>query len=641
VKIGTDLLDESSPAIIKTRPILKWAGGKHQLLPQLLPKIPAHPAPHRYIEPFFGGGALFFALQPQNAVISDSNPDLINVYQTVAADVSGVINQLKRLLKEFPLSKESFYSVRAMDIKGLSKTRKAARILYLNKTCFNGLYRVNSDGRFNVPYGNYKNPQVCREPELRAASLLLQQAVIRESDYKNTLRCYAREGDLVFLDPPYLPVSKYADFKRYTREQFYEEDHHELADEVSRLHELGCHVILTHSNHPLIYELYDGFQIEVFSTRRNINKKSAGRTGEDVIITIPPKRRLMIQLEPPPMVRQVKKYPVTRYMGSKQAILPHIQQAASEFQFDSACDLFSGSGIVGYMFKAMGKQVFANDFMTMNSTYTCAMIENNDVTLDDSDLSRLLNRDVETDGFVFQTFQGLYYSDEENRLIDCIRFNIKKLKNKYKRALAMSALMRAALKKRPRGIFTYTGDRYNDGRKDLKLSFLEQFKLALKGVNNAVFDNHRKNISRCGDALSTQWKPDLVYMDPPYYSPYSDNDYVRRYHFLEGLARDWQEVEIQRHTKTKKFKSYPSPFNSRAGAHDAFDKLFQHFEESILLVSYSSNSLPGKEEILSLMSKYKKHVEVVSVNHRYSFANQGRNVNSNKNKVQEYIFAGY
>lgn len=133
----------------------------------------------------------------------------------------------------------------------------------------------------------------------------------------------------------------------------------------------------------------------------------------------------------------------------------------------------------------------------------------------------------------------------------------------------------------------------------------------------------------------------LVYIDPPYYSPLSDNEYVRRYHFVEGLARDWVDVEIQEHTLTKKFKSYPTPFSSRSGAHDAFDRLFKRHRESVLLVSYSSNSQPTLEEMVALMSKYKRHVEVVPVNHRYSFGNQGHKVGDNKNQVLEYLFVGY
>ena len=130
-------------------------------------------------------------------------------------------------------------------------------------------------------------------------------------------------------------------------------------------------------------------------------------------------------------------------------------------------------------------------------------------------------------------------------------------------------------KKRSRGIFTYTGNRYDDGRKDLKKSLEQQFLEAVEVINNAIFDNGKSNKSKHGDAMDLKVEqPDLVYIDPPYYSPLSDNEYVRRYHFVEGLARDWKGVEIQENTLTKKFKSYPTPFSTRKGAADAFDKLF-------------------------------------------------------------------
>ena len=617
------------------RPILKWAGGKQQLLPQLLLNVPENF--NRYIEPFIGGGALYFALKPGKAIISDSNPELMNVYNVTAHHVEELIESLSSL----KVDKDSFYEIRGRDTSEMSNIEKAARTIYLNRTCFNGLYRVNKQGRFNVPFGEYKKPRVCYGDELRAASLLLRRTTILCGDYKEILSAHAREGDFIYIDPPYLPISKYADFKRYTKEQFYEEDHYELAKEVYRLHEMGCTVLLSGSNHPLIFELYDGFKIEVFQTRRNINKDAKKRTGEDVLVYVPPRRKFIIKLEPSPLNNQVEKYPSTRYMGSKQNILPHLWQVASEFDFDSVADLFSGSGIVSYMFKAHDKQVYSNDFMFMSAAYTCAMVENNHIRLSDGEVEELLDISVKTDGFVANTFKDLYFSDEENHLIDCIRANIKKLKNKYKRAIAMSALIRTALKKRPRGVFTYIGERYNDGRQDLVIPFREHFIRAVKAVNRAVFNNEKQNVSRRGDAMTTHWKPDLVYIDPPYYSPFSDNDYVRRYHFVEGLACDWIGVEIQEHTKTKKFKSYPSPFSSRIGAHDAFDKLFSNFRKSILLISYSSNSLPTKEEMLSLLSKYKKQVEVVAVDYRYSFANQGHKVDNNNNKVQEYIFVGF
>src|SRR5699024_904314 len=136
-------------------------------------------------------------------------------------------------------------------------------------------------------------------------------------------------------------------------------------------------------------------------------------------------------------------------------------------------------------------------------------------------------------------------------------------------------------------------------------------------------------------------RADLVYIDPPYYSPLSDNEYVRRYHFVEGLVKDWHEVDMQWNTKTKKFKNYPTPFSSRTGAYEAFDKLFEKHKDSILIVSYSSNSIPTKDEMLDIMAKYKKNVDVVAVNYKYSFGNQGHKVGNNKNNAEEYLFVGY
>ena len=247
----------------------------------------------------------------------------------------------------------------------------------------------------------------------------------------------------------------------------------------------------------------------------------------------------------------------------------------------------------------------------------------------------------ESDHFVADTFQGLYYSDEENDLIDTLRMNISSIKNPYKHAIAMTALIRACIKKRPRGIFTYTGDRYNDGRKDLQKSLEQQFLEAVQAVNKSIFDNGKINKARHGDAMELKAKmPDLVYIDPPYYSPLSDNEYVRRYHFVEGLARDWKGVEIQKNTLTKKFKSYPTPFSTRKGAVDAFDQLFKKFKDSILIVSYSSNSLPTQDEMVAIMAKYKEHVEVVPIDYTYSFGNQ-KEAKTNRNKVQEYLFVGF
>ena len=169
-------------------------------------------------------------------------------------------------------------------------------------------------------------------------------------------------------------------------------------------------------------------------------------------------------------------------------------------------------------------------------------------------------------------------------------------------------------------------------------SFEAQFLDAVSLINNAVFTNNQENASLNLDALDVYQQADLVYMDPPYYSPLSDNEYVRRYHFVEGLARNWEGVEIQVQTKTKKFKSYPTPFSSHEGARKAFEALFDRFSSSIIVVSYSSNSLPSKAEMVEMLSRFKKNVEIIPIDHRYSFGTQST---AKRNKVKEYLFIGY
>ena len=343
-----------------------------------------------------------------------------------------------------------------------------------------------------------------------------------------------------------------------------------------------------------------------------------------------------------PLSPQIEKYPSTRFMGSKSKLLPQIWAVASQFHFETIIDLFAGSGIVGYMFKAQGKAVISNDYLVMSTIFAKAMIENSSVALPLNEAEELLIETHESDHFVSDTFGGLYFSTQDNATIDILRTNIIHIEDPYKTAIAMSALIRACTKKRPRGIFTYIGDRYDDGRKDLKKTFETQFLDAVAAINNSVFNNGKINKAQNSDAMSLHVDmPDMVYMDPPYYSPYSDNEYVRRYHFVEGLARNWEGVEIQQHTSTKKFKSYPTPFSTRKGAAIAFDLLFKKFSNSILIVSYSSNSLPTLEEMVSLLSKYKDHVEVVPVDYRYSFGNQSHKTGNNKHNVQEYFFIGY
>lgn len=351
----------------------------------------------------------------------------------------------------------------------------------------------------------------------------------------------------------------------------------------------------------------------------------------------------MIEIKDIKVPEQVKLYPPTRFMGSKSKLLSEIMSVASNFEYKSVLDLFSGSGIVGYMFKCLGKKVVSNDYMYMSATFTKAMIENNKTVLPLDEARELLLKKGKNDKFVEKKYKGLYFCDADNRLIDILRTNIKAMDDEYKKAIAMTALIRSCTKKRPRGLFTYVGfgEKYDDGRRDLAISMEQQFLEAVEAVNAAVFNNRCKNISICGDALKVPGKaPDLIYIDPPYYSPMSDNEYVRRYHFVEGLARDWEGVEFQEHTKTKKFKSYPTPFSTRDGAESAFDTLFEKYRKSILIVSYSSNSQPTQEEMVEIMKRYKDNVEVVPIDYTYFFGNQ-KAAKTHRNEVKEFLFVGY
>ena len=611
-------------------PVLKWAGGKSQLLDRLIPLVPQDYG--KYIEPFVGGGALFFALMPRRAVIADSNPELIAFYEALRDNYEGVL----KALRSWQTDERTFYSVREMDPSSLHPSERAARLHYLNRTCFNGLYRVNKRGQFNVPYGSYKNPRLGDEHLFRAASKALASATIICEDYRAVLRHYPRRGDFIFLDPPYIPLGGFADFKRYTKKQFRSNDHEELAGEIHRLQELGCHVILTNSNTPQTRKLYKGFDLNVVRSRRNISRDGGKRSGEDVIVNVQPAHAAQV-LFPEVLSPQVSLYPSTRFMGSKEKLLSDIWKAASQLRGHRVLDLFAGSGVVSYMFKAQGMKVVSNDYMALSATLTKALVENNNVKLSSADVD-FLTQGKATTRFVRDTFKGLYFSDADNLFIDLVRSRICELTDEGKRSIAMAALIRACMKKRARGIFTYIGSRYDDGRRDMRLTLREHFKHAARVINAAVFDNSQNNASLNEDALTVDVPADIVYVDPPYYSKLSDNDYVRRYHFVEGLARNWSGVELQRHTKTKKFKTYGSPFSTYEGAAEAFASIFKRYANSAIIVSYSSNSLPDKATMVSLMRRVKRAVEIVPVDHRYSFGNQGHKVGNANNKVSEYLF---
>lgn len=336
---------------------------------------------------------------------------------------------------------------------------------------------------------------------------------------------------------------------------------------------------------------------------------------------------------------QFKLFPGTRYMGSKNKIIDQIWDHLKEYDFDTFLDAFAGSNVVGYFMKCQGKRVITNDFMANSYTISKAIIENSSTQLKEDDLNFLIEN-KNKNKFISKTFRGLYFSDSDNKFLDQVRANIPLIDNKYKKAIALSALVRACLKKRPRGVFTFTGDRYDDGRRDIVRSLENHFVQNVQLFNQAVFSNGEKSKSCNLEIDKLKANAELVYLDPPYYNPTSDNDYVRRYHFVEGLVLNWEGLEIQEHTKTKKFKSYNSPFAKRSTAYESFQSLIERYNEAIIVISYSSNSIPTKDEIIAILKKYKKKVKAFEIDHLYSFGNQNHKSGNTANRVKEYLFIG-
>lgn len=258
----------------RPRPVLKWAGGKGRLLPELQARLPDSFA--TYHEPFIGGGALFFTLAGQGrlgrARLSDANPSLIDVYLALRDDVDAVIAHLR----EHAYERERYYRVRALDPATLTLPERAARIIYLNKTCYNGLYRENRRGQFNVPFGRYKNPTICDEPNLRAAARALQGADIARQHFSTVLD-HARPGDFVYFDPPYHPLSPTANFTAYDRHGFGPDDQRRLRDVFAALAGRGVRAMLSNSDTPFVRELYGGFRVDQVYVARAVNSKANGR----------------------------------------------------------------------------------------------------------------------------------------------------------------------------------------------------------------------------------------------------------------------------------------------------------------------------------------------------------------------------
>lgn len=270
-KVGQGRLFAPESRGFRARPFLKWAGGKTRLLTVLQEALPPRGF-KRYFEPFLGGGALFFGLSPMQAFLADANPELVNCYEVVRERPEELIDALAG----FRVSEAEFYRIRGQEPEELPKVARAARLVYLNKTCYNGLYRVNREGKFNTPYGRNSRVTLADAANLREASKALQQAVLFCTDYKNVLEI-ADKGDFVYLDPPYVPVGRFSDFKRYTKDQFYEADHERLAETFQRLAAKGCFVLLSNSFNEKTSKMYSDFVQRTVQMPRFVNCKGEGR----------------------------------------------------------------------------------------------------------------------------------------------------------------------------------------------------------------------------------------------------------------------------------------------------------------------------------------------------------------------------
>lgn len=289
----TSIAVKENKQFVECRPFVKWAGGKTQLLEVIDTMIPTQFG--RYFEPFLGGGALFFHLVSKGVKfeshISDINAELINTYISIKSNVEELIEVLQFYKQEYRRDPAVFYyQLRdnpEMQYPRDDDIRRPARFITLNRTCFNGLYRVNRQGKFNVPMGRYNNPTICNADNLRNVSAALNQsnARINTEDYKESL-LQARENDFIYLDPPYAPTSETSDFTKYTKDGFTVKDQEDLANTFKKLDQCGCKLLLSNSDTPLVRELYSDYASNIVEVdaKRAINSKATRRSGHKELL---------------------------------------------------------------------------------------------------------------------------------------------------------------------------------------------------------------------------------------------------------------------------------------------------------------------------------------------------------------------
>ncbi len=338
------------------------------------------------------------------------------------------------------------------------------------------------------------------------------------------------------------------------------------------------------------------------------------------------------------VLQRAQRYPRMRYMGSKYLLIPHLERAFAEVGGTTAVDAFSGSGVVSYLLKAQGFSVTANDFMSFATTVARATTENSHSRLDLDTVERICGPAADDRDFIQRTFRGIFFDEDDLAFLDSAWSHIDTLEG-HLRDLALSALILSAARKQPRGVFSYAGTRYVDGRRDLQLTMAEHFRERVAEYNATVFDRGTAHRVVTGDVFSLDVDaPDVVYLDPPYAPPTDDTDYMKRYHFLEGLSVYWRGVEIMPHTKTQKIAKRYTPFAYKRSIEDALSRTFDQFANAgAIVMSYGSNALPGPERIVELLKRVKPRVDVQEIDHRYSF---GTHAAATRRSASEFLFIG-
>jgi adenine-specific DNA methylase len=321
--------------------------------------------------------------------------------------------------------------------------------------------------------------------------------------------------------------------------------------------------------------------------------------------------------------------PSTRYQGSKYKILKWIDCCTKDLKFNSVLDAFGGTGCVGYMYKKNGKQVYYNDSLKFNHYIGLALIENSKTILNDSDLDFILkkHKDIKYPTFICDTFNDIYFTDEENKWLDFVITNIRQIQDKYKQALAYYALFQSCIIKRPYNLFhrknlyirTAEVERSFGNKKTWDTPFEEHFKKFVEEGNNAIFDNGKKNKAFHSDIFNSNINADLIYIDTPYISVKGVGvNYFDFYHFLDGIVYydQWAEM-IDEKSKHKKIKNGKNEWCNKGEIHQAFEKLFKKFTDSILVVSYRDDGTPTIDELVEMLKKYKKNIEVKKLEYKY------------------------